>query len=429
MFAAYGVLRLWKNKVVKNTLSLFIIQGSNYILPLITFPYLVRTLGTSNYGLLIFMNSLIQYFIVLTDYGFNFSATRKIALIRENKVRLREYSNSIISIKTLLTGSSFVILIILLMAVPQFSKESLLYIIGFLSVVGNAMFPIWFFQGIEQMKYITYFNIGSKIVSTLLIFIFVKSNSDYELAALFQTLYYVLPGILGLWTIRKQFSIPIVPHFKINLIKRELKDGWHVFIGNISGNVYGQGAVVILGFLAGQRAVAYYGICQKITGAAVGLTQPFAQALYPFLCRQFAISRNKFLKVKKFIICFAMVAALLMGVALFMFSGLLIKVVSGTENSTLIILLKGFSDILMLQVLNVQISPIILAMNKTSEFQRMYVSVTILFILISLPLSFFWHTYGMLLSILFVELYICICGLIISRGRIKSEKQENISVN
>lgn len=407
---------MWKNNVVKNTFSLLIIQGSNYILPLITFPYLVRTLGTSNYGLLLFMNSLILYFIVLTDYGFNFSATRKVALVRENKPKLKEYSNLIISIKLLLMVISFFILIILLITIPKFSKETYLYLIGFLSVIGNVMFPIWFFQGIEEMKYITFFNVGSKIISTSLIFLFVKNKFDYDLAALFQSLNYILPGLLGIWTIKRRFSISIIPHLNLHAIIKELKDGWHIFIGNISGSVYGQGAVVILGFFAGQSAVGYYGICQKITSAVVGITQPFAQALYPYLCRQFEISKGKFLRIKKYIIFFTMLAALLMGIMLFIFSRFFVEVVTGTENSTLIILLKGFSDILMLQVLNVQINPIILAMNRTGEYQRMYISIAVLFLIISLPLSLYWGTIGMFLSILFVELYVSVFSLIIILG-------------
>lgn len=63
-------------KVINNFISLFIIQSLNYLLPLITVPYLARVLGAKNYGKVIFAIAFITYFQIITDYGFNLSATR-----------------------------------------------------------------------------------------------------------------------------------------------------------------------------------------------------------------------------------------------------------------------------------------------------------------------------------------------------------------
>jgi polysaccharide transporter, PST family len=90
-----------------NIASLFVLHGANYVLPLITVPYLVRVLGPENFGRIAFVQAFIQYFVVLTDYGFNLSATRAVALVRDDPAKLSSLFSAVMIVKAALMTIGF----------------------------------------------------------------------------------------------------------------------------------------------------------------------------------------------------------------------------------------------------------------------------------------------------------------------------------
>ena len=272
-----NMLKEKNNKqLLSNFISLFTLQGLNYILPLIALPYLIRVLGVETFGLLAFATAFVMYFQVITNYGFQLTATKEISIYRDNKEKIVEIFSSVMIIKSLLLVFSFVLLTIIVFSFERLRSDWIVYFLTFGSVIGQVLFPVWFFQGMERMKYITYLNIISKSIFAAAIFIFVQDESDFLLVPLFTSIGFIIAGILSLRLIKIEFNVGF-KFQSFDTIKMYLKDGWHVFVANIYTSLYTTTNVVLLGIFTNNTIVGYYSIAEKIVGAIAGLFIPINQ--------------------------------------------------------------------------------------------------------------------------------------------------------
>ena len=266
-----------KKRLISNIFSLGLLQGANYILPLMTVPYLVRVLGPNYFGLLAFSSATISYFSLITDYGFNLSATQQIAICRDNKDKINKIFSAVMIVKTLLMLISLCLLTILVLTISKFNQHLVLYFVTFGTVIGQVLFPQWLFQGMESMKYITYLNIGSKFLFTICVFLFVKDKSDYILVPIFTSSGFVLSGVLGFLLARKEFSLSI-KKVEFKDIKYQLIEGWHVFLSTIAVSFYTISTIFILGLFSNNMIVGYFSAANKIIQSVSGLYSPISQS-------------------------------------------------------------------------------------------------------------------------------------------------------
>lgn len=271
--------------LMENFFSLSGLQLVSYILPLITFPYLVRVLGPEKYGLIAFATAFIAYLQMITDYGFAYSATREISIHRDDPIKVSEIFSSVIFIKALLAVLSFALVLTVVSFVPQFKSDSLIYLFTFGLVIGYMLFPNWFFQGMEKMKFITILTIVSQVIFTVAIFIFIRSAADYLFVPLINSLGLIIAGILGLWVVFKNFDVKFkFPGFEA--IKFQFREGWHVFVSTVAVNLYTNSSVFAVGLFTNNTLTGYYSIAEKLM--KIVQTFPLAsllQTLYPRLAK------------------------------------------------------------------------------------------------------------------------------------------------
>lgn len=317
-----------KKRLVSNFFSLSSIQVASYLLPLITIPYLVRVLGVEKFGLIAFSQVVIQYFVIFTDYGFGLSATKEIAENKDNKVYVSTVFSTVISIKMAFLFLSFLVLNIFIFMFEFFAKEWLLFYLSFGVVVGQAIFPVWYFQGVEKMHIIALFNILSRIVFTSLIFLLVSSSDDYLYVPLISSLGFIVSGIIPLWLSFKRFDI-IFTLPTINQIKHQLTEGWHVFVGIISSNFSTLNVSFILGIMSTPLEIGYYAAVEKIIRPLASLSRPVINSIFPYLSSTAKTDPDKayiFSKKITFIVSFLM---FIIGINLFVFSEQIVNIVFG----------------------------------------------------------------------------------------------------
>ncbi len=397
-----------KKRLFENFLSLSVLQGLNYLLPLVTFPYLVRVLGVEKFGLLAFVSATIGYFQILTDYGFNLSATRDISIHRDDKEKVEDIFSAVMIIKCGLLVLSFLLLTTLVFSFEKFRQDWLVYYLTFGMVVGQTLFPVWFFQGMERMKYITFLNILAKALFTIAIFIFVKKEADYWKVPLLNSLGFVVAGSISLYVIFKNFNTRIKFPTK-NAIIFQLKEGWHIFVSTVAISLYTISTPFILGVFTNNIIVGYYSAADKIIQAIKGLLGPFSQTIYPFINKKVVVSKEEGLKIIRKITVY---------VAVFTFSVSITVFVFVQEITFLLLGRNYFQSIAILKILT--ITPFLIGLSnvfgiqtmipfgRNRAFRNILISASIINVILSLILVPIFNHYGSAFSVVLVELFVTI---------------------
>jgi len=270
-------------RVVGNAASVMMVQAGSYVLPLINIPYLLRVIGPEHYGLIAFSQAVMMYFVTLSDYGFDLSATRELAVHRDDAKLRSELYCAVMTIKCGLCLLSLLILCLLAHFVSRFHSDAPVFFASFGIVIGTVLFPQWFFLGVEKMYWLSVDNLAANAIFTAGIFLFVRRPSDFLIAAILQAGGKLVSGILGLIILFSTEHVKLTaPTF--SRLRHQVVDGWHVFLSYAASTFYTSSNAVALGLVCGMTQVGYFSAAYKIFTAFQLLTVPMGQALYPHVC-------------------------------------------------------------------------------------------------------------------------------------------------
>jgi PST family polysaccharide transporter len=275
-----------RKSLFQNFIALFILQVSNYALPLIVLPFLTRILLPEGYGELAWSQYVVQFLIMITDFGFNFSATRQISIHQNDKERIARIFTAVMMIKfILLLFSCFLVYTWIQIAEFDFLQSTLLWV-SVLSVAGNVFFPVWFFQGMEKMKWITIINVLFKLIYAVFIFLLVKDASDVIPAAFILAICNFAAGITAFIFVFRNFQLRWMK-IQRSEIFYQFKDGWFIFISTFFTSVYVYGNGFILHGYWGDETVGYFNPAEKIVRAVTSFFNPVLLAFYPYISKKF----------------------------------------------------------------------------------------------------------------------------------------------
>jgi len=334
-----------KKVVFNNFISLGILQVSNYLIPLLVIPYLARVLGPEKFGLTSFAQAVIFYFTLVTDFGFNLTATKEISINRDLPEKISEIFSAVITIKVFLLLLSFISLLALTKFYNQFATEKTLYYYTFLTVIGSVLFPQWYYQGTEKMKFVTLITVATRIVFTGLIFIFVKNSDDYIIYALLNSMGFFVSGLIGfavsLYLMKVKFRF-----LSITTIKRYFAEAWHIFLSTVSISLYTTSNSVVLGLFTNYTIVGYYTAAEKLFKVFQFMGMPFYQAVFPYFSKLYNENKSQALNHFNKIFKYVLIVSFFISLLLLLVGRYLVIFLYGSNFSESIILFSILSLIL-----------------------------------------------------------------------------------
>jgi polysaccharide transporter, PST family len=402
-------IQLWEkiksSSLSKNFLALSLWQATNYLFPLITMPYLLRVIGTEKFGLISLVLALQAYFIIFVDFGFGISAVKSISEKRHDKEALSLIFSKVISIKLLLCFFSFCLLMAVVFLVHTFQIHAIDYFLGFFIVVGQMLFPMWFFQGIEQMKFITYVNLFSKLFFLIFLFLFVKEESDYFLVLPIQGTGVIISSAVGLIFILRKYDIVFnAPSFR--QIQHEIKEGFSIFVSNLSVTGYTSASYLILAFLTNDQTVGQFSVAEKITTLFRQVLSMFSQAVFPKVC---SLTLESHIKLRTFwrSITLPFAGAIFSGCLIIMiFANEIVFLVSGSSSHQVVSLLRIMIWIPFIVYFNIPFFLTLLAYNRKKQVMNVLLASSIASIVLNAFLTFHFSVLGTILSLILTELLI-----------------------
>lgn len=254
--------------------------GTQMLFPLITFPYVCRVIEADGIGQINFFQSIISYISLFTCLGIPMYAIREIARDRSDVVQMNRTAMEILLLHSMLTLVGYAIVAILCLTVPQIQVNIPLFLILSLTIFFTAIGCEWFYQGIEDFKYITIRGLIIKTVSVVLLFFFVKSKTDLLYYGCY-TVFGVLGGnIFNFFRLRKYIHRENIIFSELH-IKRHVKPVLKVFSFSVVTSIYLQLNTVLLGFLMNALAVGYFAAATKVMQMLLTMSACLGSVMMP----------------------------------------------------------------------------------------------------------------------------------------------------
>lgn len=258
-------------------------QFSNYVLPFLVIPLLTRALGVDGFGKYAFYLGVANLLLVFIRFGFEFSATRSISIHSTNKDKIIEIVSSVLVIKLLLLIFAVMIFSFIVIFAKPDPQITMLLLGGGLLLTGQMLLPVWYFQGIQQMKFVTLYTVVTKIFYVGLLFFLISEKQDYGKATFVYGFSFFVAGIVSAVHMLYQLNFKFVTS-KAS-IKETFKDALPFFTSRVFVMTYTSSMIPLIGFIGTPAQAAIYAASEKLYNAAQSVMYPITNALYPHVAK------------------------------------------------------------------------------------------------------------------------------------------------
>lgn len=326
-------------------MSLGMLQIANYLIPFLVLPIISRILGASLFGSVSYAQNIVTYLTLLVNFGFEYSATRQIALAGDDQEKKNRIFWSVMSMKAILLVVSFIILGLLPLCMERIADDPRLYVYTALINVGVVLFPTWYLQGEQQMDKMALVNFFIKLIGAAMVLSLVREASAYRLYPLLLSLASIAVGAGALVYVIRHFGIDRFECTTASL-KEVLAPSWPIFLNNLFGCLYTTVNMTLLGLFAADDVVGYFSAAQKLVMALIMVVVlPVSTTVYPEISRRFEASKEDGLRFLKRAMLYAGSAAAVVSILTYGLAPLAIRIVYGTGFAPAIDILRWLSPI------------------------------------------------------------------------------------
>lgn len=395
----------YNSKLFSNFIALSIVQGTNFLLPLLVMPYVINKIGADGFGAIAVAQVVMIYLSTISDYGFNLTATRDIALYKDDRDKISRIFFTVLASKLMICAFLFILLLIATAIIPVLKAHAVLYTFGFVYVIGQSLFANWFFQGIEKMHYITISTLISRLSFVALVLLFIRTKGDGDYFLFFLGIGNAIAGIISIFLAIRLFKLNFFKPAWAD-IRHELREGWQITVSNISISTYLYSGIFILRIFTNDLVVGYYSIAERIFFAVRQVLSVFSQAVYPQVC-QLTLRGKEAANVffRKFYLPFLLMIIAGCGM-LFILAPQVIYIFLKDESTLPVLLLRMLSFVPVIVCLNIPAYQLLLAFDRKKSYLTVLTLATVINIAANIFLANDLGATGTALSMIITELFI-----------------------
>lgn len=402
-------------KVNLNYFYVLLGQGSNYLFPLLIYPFLISKMGLKSFGTFSLYVVITQFIVIIIEYGLAYSSANKISNLDGSQKT--EYFCNVLGAKIII----FFIICIFFSAFFVLLNNDLKIIVLYSLCAGlfTVFNPIWFFQATSNYKKLAIVSVLSKVITVLLIW-WLIDNNDLFLAMGIFLLQYLLMSLIGFFYL-KGFGL-YFSGFDFQKSIKILKNSSSFFFSNLAISIYTLVTPIVLGITAMKVEIATYNAISVIKQGLGGVVTPLVQVIYSNIIQNklMDLERKKFHKHIKKKILFLMSMVGIVGVIGVIFSKQISLFIFGYSNKEIVysIIITCITPVFI--AFNTSFSTFcFLALGKTDVLFSIVRNISFLCLLFAYPVSKNWGAVGVITLLFIVEILIGMIMLLVYRKELK----------
>lgn len=252
------------------------------VVPLVTYPYLLKTMGEEKYGLTAWALTIVNFVTIFVAFGFGYTATKKISINRNSPEHVSIIVSETFYAKSILALISLIIMMLSVEISEPLKQNAELFFLTYLVVLAEVFSPYWYFQGVEKMQYNAMLIALSKIAFSFGVYYFIQNGDQYIRLPVINGLTSIFSSLLGLWVMYKKYNIrPKI--VSCRSIYKCFSESWHLYGLSATSSIKENLIIIYTEKYLGFGAVAYVDIVTKLFNVAITPFHIIASVIYPHL--------------------------------------------------------------------------------------------------------------------------------------------------